>query len=286
MGSFYILTAIFLWSSLGIFVRLSGVPVHTLIFYSALVSVILQGAAIALKGDYGMFLKGKNRFFLLVVGPVSLLNTGSFFYAFKLTTIANAVMTHYIAPVVVAFLAPVFLKEATNRKIMLSIVIASAGLWVLLGSSPDAAVESLRRPSKETAGIISGLFSGLIYGLFIIMIRAYARSFTPLVMCFSQNLIICLILLPFAGGAPLGAIWIFIFMGAVHYTIAPLIYFKGMRHVSANRAAVLGYLEPVSAIIIGMIFLGEYPSALSLVGGVMILFAGYLIIKAGYGNEN
>jgi len=40
-GSFYIAAAILIWSSLGVVVRLSGVPAHVLIFYSALVSTAI-----------------------------------------------------------------------------------------------------------------------------------------------------------------------------------------------------------------------------------------------------
>ena len=43
LPSLYILFAIFLWSSLGVVVRLSGVDVHILIFYSVVVSLIVQG---------------------------------------------------------------------------------------------------------------------------------------------------------------------------------------------------------------------------------------------------
>ena len=37
-----------------------------------------------------------------------MLNNLSFFYAFQNTTIANAVLTHYTAPIIVAFLAQSF----------------------------------------------------------------------------------------------------------------------------------------------------------------------------------
>ena len=48
-GYLFILLAIFLWSSLGVVVRLSGVEGHVLIFYSLLVSVILQGTIVLQK---------------------------------------------------------------------------------------------------------------------------------------------------------------------------------------------------------------------------------------------
>ena len=68
-------------------------------------------------------------------------------------------------------------------------------------------------------------------------------------------------------------------MGIVHSTIAPILYFKGLRYVSAGRAAVLGYLEPVIAIIFGIIFLSELPGKGSIIGGLLIIFSGYLTLR-------
>jgi drug/metabolite transporter (DMT)-like permease len=52
-----------------------------------------------------------------------------------------------------------------------------------------------------------------------------------------------------------------------------------MKEVTANRAAILGYLEPVCAIVIGAFFLGEEVRASTVVGGGMILFSGYLTVR-------
>mgnify|MGYP001605872205 FL=1 len=40
-----------------------------------------------------------------------------------------------------------------------------------------------------------------------------------------------------------------------------------------------GYFEPVSAIILSMIFLSEMPGINSIIGGVLIIFSGYLTLK-------
>jgi drug/metabolite transporter (DMT)-like permease len=78
---------------------------------------------------------------------------------------------------------------------------------------------------------------------------------------------------------PLHALWAYFFMGIIHSTIAPILYFRGLQEVTANRAAVLGYLEPVCAIIISMIFLNEMPGINAIIGGMLIIFSGYLTLK-------
>lgn len=279
----YILSAIFLWSSLGIVIRFSGVPIHLLIFYSCVISSFLTGLPL-LKKEYRKELpERKTLLYFLILGPLSLINTFSFFYAYKHTSIANAVLTHYTAPVIVAFLAPIFLKERLTNRIFVAVAFASVGLWIMLGISAKYFFELMMAGDRNTGGILAGLFSGLAYAVLVIIFRIFAQTYHPVIMTFLQNLIIGMILLPFVEFSTIyspSALWAFAVMGIVHSTIAPILYFKGLSHVTANRAAILGYLEPVCAIILGVIFLSEPVSYKTILGGSMILFSGYLTVKS------
>lgn len=283
MGAFYIILAILLWSSLGVVVRLSsGVPVHVLMFYSSVIAAALQGLVLMRrKKDYRAMIPGGKRLFpLFILGCISLINTFTFFYAYKNTTIANAILTHYIAPVAVAFLAPVFLKERITKSALLSIAVASIGLWVLLGLSPADAPAVIGAQSRHTIGIMSGLVSGLAYAVIIILVRMHARSFHPLVLSFFLNLIVSLLLIPFIRTFPLDALPYFLILGIVHSTAAPILYFMGMARVTAQRAAILGYIEPVGAIIFGMMFFREYPGTAAIAGGALIIISGYITLRS------
>ena len=272
MASSYILLAIFLWSSLGVVVRLSGVEIHILMFYSLSISVIVQGTLLTQKKYRKAFPDIKKLRYPIMLGIVSLINTFTYFYAFKHTTIANAVLTHYTAPVIVAFLAPLFLKEEITKKIIFVIITASIGLWIML--------EGFSFKEGHMAGIIAGIISGFAYAIIVIFLRIYSRNFNPLVLSFFTNITIAILLAPFIREIPLHALWSFLFMGIVHSTIAPILYFKGLQYVAANRAAVLGYLEPVCAIVFSMVFLHEMPGLISIIGGMLIIFSGYLTLKS------
>jgi len=271
MGSLYILIAIFLWSSLGVVVRLSGVSIHILIFYSLVVSIIVQGIFLPRKKYRKQLPDIKNLRYPMILGVVSLLNTFTYYYAFKHTTIANAVLTHYTAPVIVAFLAPLFLREIITKRITIVIIIASIGLWIMLNG--------FSFEEGQMAGIVAGLFSGLAYAIIVIFLRMYSQRFNPLILAFFSNASIAVMLAPFIREIPLHALWSYFFMGIVHSTIAPILYFKGLQLVEANKAAVLGYLEPVCAIIFSIFLLNELPGLNSIIGGVLIVFSGYLTLR-------
>src|SRR3989339_563085 len=273
LPSLYILLALFLWSSLGVIVKLSGVAVHVLIFYSVIVSLIVQGIILSRKTYRKEFPGLKLLQYPLILGAALLINTFTYYLAFKHTTIANAVLTHYTAPVIVAFLAPLFLKERVTRPIIISIAIASAGLWIMLNGFSFNEGDAL--------GITAGLVSGFAYAVVVILIRIYTQSFNPVVLAFFSNAVIAILLAPFVREFPVNALWSFLVMGIVHSTIAPILYFKGLRYVSAGRTAVFGYIEPVIAIIFGIIFLSELPGKGSIIGGLLIIFSGYLTLREG-----
>jgi drug/metabolite transporter (DMT)-like permease len=271
MPSLSILLAIFLWSSLGVVVRLSGVQIHVLMFYSLVVAVIVQGLILTRKSYRKDFPGiGKLRY-PIILGCISLVNTFTFYYAFQHTTIANAVLTHYTAPIIVAILAPFMLKERITGRIIAVIMFASAGLWIMS--------DGLSVDKSHMMGIAAGLVSGVAYALIVILLRMHAQKFRPLVFVLLVNIVIILLLAPFIREFPVHGLWSYLFMGIIHSTIAPIIYFRGLQQVTANRAAVLGYLEPVCAIVIAMLFLNEIPGTHSVIGGILIIFSGYLTLR-------
>jgi drug/metabolite transporter (DMT)-like permease len=276
-----ILGAIFLWSSLPLVIRLSGLQVHELIFFSCAISSSVIGTAFLLRRFRARLPGGKALASLIVLGPLSLVNSFSFFYAYKNTSVANAVLTHYTAPVLVAFLAPAFLKERLTWRILAAVAVASAGLWIMLGISVSQFIDLAAAGDRNTGGILAGLLSGFAYAVLVILFRIFAQNFSPVLMTFSQNIVIALLLLPFVDiqrGLSV-APWAIVVMGLVHSTMAPVLYFKGMKEVTANRAAILGYLEPLCAIFLSMVFLGEGMNYRTITGGAMIVFSGYLTMK-------
>jgi len=87
MGYLKIITAILIWSSLGIFVRKAGLPILITVFYPALIAGVLQFFILSSAGHLKDSLKNaggtKNIMLLSLVPFFFLANTFLFFYAFK-----------------------------------------------------------------------------------------------------------------------------------------------------------------------------------------------------------
>jgi|Deesub1362B_J571_1020462.scaffolds.fasta_scaffold00061_37 drug/metabolite transporter (DMT)-like permease len=283
MPSLLIVIAILIWSSLGVFVRVLDLEVQYILFYSTLFSLPIQGVIILSSELKYKVPPLRDFLFIVLLSICLLLNTFTFLFAYKKTTIANAVLTHYIAPVLVAFLGAMFLGEKVTFRVVAAIVIATVGLWIMLGGATIG--ECIRGVfvegfsiTDDLIGITSGLASGLFYAVLIILIRVFAQKFNPYVLVFFQNMFVVLFLLPFVSLVTMEKILILLIMGIFHSTLAPYLYYFGLSRVQAQRAAILGYLEPVGAIIFSMLFLAEIPGLRSYIGGLLVLLSGYITL--------
>ena len=271
MAYLYIITAILIWSSLGIIVRFANTQLTYTIFFPALVALITQCTILFSTKERKNIPEIKKIPYLLLIGPVFVLNSLSFYYAFTHTTIANAVFTHYTAPIFVAVLAPLLLRESIDRLVITAIVLSTAGLILMF--------HEFSISEQHMKGIAAGVFSGLTYAILIILGRSLALRFTPLVITVFQNLVVVVLLLPFIKDVPLHIFGYFLLLGLVHSTAAPLLYIRGLKEVKATKAAILGYLEPVGAMTFAFMAFREIPPVISFIGGALILYSGYLMIK-------
>ncbi|MEW6602204.1 MAG: DMT family transporter [Nitrospirota bacterium] len=284
MGHIKIISAILIWSSLGIFIRKIDLPNYCIIFYTSAIAgalqfILMTSSGLLTKEKYSAGGR-KGALFLVLLPFCFIANSMLFYFAFRNTTIGNAVLTHYTAPVFVALLAPLLLKEKITKTTWTAIILSSAGLWLVLGGNATGA--QAFHAGHEHLGIIAGALSGLAYAFLIIIIRSIASLYSSIFITFIQNGVVALMLLPFTFriAVPVETLSYLIIMGVLHSTAAPLLYVQGFRSVKANEAAILGYFEPVSAIILAFIVFHEVPGMTALLGGALIIYSGYLILKA------
>lgn len=267
------------WSSWGLFIRWLPLPPWAVSFYVGIVSCTLAALCwIARGGAVGQLWPRTRRGPLLALGVLFLANNVLFLSAYERTTVANAILSHYTAPVFVALLAPATLGEALLPRTSSALVLAGLGMVLLLpGLEPSLA-------SRHVQGLLMGLGSGIAYAGLVLLVRHLSPRIPALLLLFWQNLMTVVLLAPWAlrlgpPAAAGGKTWPGLFLlGTLHATAAGLLYLAGIRTVRAQTAAVLGYLEPLGAVVLAALFLGERPGLLGLVGGALILLGGGLVV--------
>jgi drug/metabolite transporter (DMT)-like permease len=275
-----IVAAMLIWSTWGLLIRWLALPPVVVLFYTSLIASFAVPIALRIRGEFpaSILSKGPRNLFAALVFA-SLLNNLTYFYSLGHTTVSNAVFAHYTAPVIVAVLAPFLISERIQKVTLISLPIAVAGMAMIVVSSGGLRLNSVHLP-----GILAGTASGIAYAFVIIVSREISRRMmyhkAIIVLLWATAIVTAPVALSMDYRLPVHSALLLLATGLLHSTIAPLLYFSALRQVLAQHAAILGYTEPLAAIPLAFVFLSETPSFAALIGGVLILFSGYLVVHA------
>lgn len=276
-GYLEIVIAATIWGTLGLVVRALPLTAELIVFYRVFFNLFAVLLVLFATRRIGELKVKKHRLLLLFSGIMLALNWISLFYAFKLTTIANAVLVTYTYPIMVALLAPIFLGEKLEFATIVSLILSVLGMVFII--SPG----NLSLQARDLHGILLALVSAATYAILVIAAKKMLHHLTSYAIMFYEALVVAIALSPFVfvqpGPATLSAWLLLALLGVVHGTLALNLYFSGLRVVKAQRASILTYLDPVSATVFAALFLGEKPVLLTVVGGVLIVAAGFNVVR-------
>ncbi|MCC7074391.1 MAG: DMT family transporter [Deltaproteobacteria bacterium] len=213
---------------------------------------------------------------LCFAGVLDGLNFLTFLLAMQRTTVAVAVLTHYLAPLVVALLAPLLLGERWRLRTFGALAAALLGLGLLL--QPWA--HPLSGP--ELSGALFGAASALCYGGSVVVQKRLVTRFSAWELgAFSKApaLLILLLVLPSAHDlvlAPAPLAWLL--AGGLLCGALPLVlFFTGLATTPASRAGVLTLCEPLVAVLAGALVWQEPLGASAALGaGLMLVAAAWM----------
>ena len=136
--------------------------------------------------------------------------------------------------------------------------------------------------SNHLIGIIYGTLSGLFYGLSIPIQKKISHYVNPMFIILYQLVVITVITLPFMFfikfSWSLNSILLSIIYALFFVIGGTYFYFKGIKDVEAQHVGIIAYVEPIAVLLFGIMFFNEVPGINTLIGGVLVLFSGYLVI--------
>ena len=277
-GYFYVAAAAIIWGSNGVIVNLVPYDAHTIAFLRVLFASFTLLPVVLLTRKREITSAARHWKVMLSLGCLLALGWALLFNSMKLIAIANAVLLNYTAPVFVALLAPLVLKEKLEKSTLIALAISVAGIGVI---SYQTNLQIGGPSGFNPLGVILGLLAGLAYAGFTIMSKRALSSFSSQVIAFYSYSVASIFLLPFVIGTDFSPDldpWILLLvLGVFNTGFAVTLYLKGLGMVKAQKAVVFTYLEPASAVVFGFLFLAQQPTPLMLVGGFLILIAGYIV---------
>lgn len=274
-GYFYVALAAVIWGSNGVIVNMVSYDAYTIAFFRVLFASVTLLPVVLFTRKTETLTAAKSWKTMLSLGLLLALGWGLLFHSMKLIAIGNAVLLNYMAPVFVAIFAPLFLKEKLEKSTLLALAISIAGILII------SYQRNLQTSDINIFGIILGLLAGLAYAGFILASKKALFSFSSPVVAFYSYTTAMIFLFPFVidinFSSDLTSWILLVVLGTFNTGVAVTLYLKGLAMIKAQKAVVLTYLEPASAVVFGFLFLSQQPTLLMLVGGSLIIIAGYIV---------
>jgi drug/metabolite transporter, DME family len=282
IGALAVAAAASTWGTLGIFAKLlyaQGVSFESLVAVRASVGwLAVIGFVLATRGARALRVERRDLGFLL---PLGLVGIGAFyllyFYTLRESTVGTAAILLYSAPAFVVVLAWLFLREPLNAAKVLGLLLTIAGISLVVGVYDPANLE------VSPKILLTGLLSGLTYGLYAVLGRTVTGRLSPPVilsyaLAFGSALLVVAALptLDTLVGLPLSSYLILLMLSVVHTTLAFALYTFGIGRLGAGRAAIVATIEPVVAGVLGVMLLGEDLTALKALGAGLVISGAIL----------
>jgi drug/metabolite transporter (DMT)-like permease len=209
---------------------------------------------------------------VLAMGLCNAANSYFYFRALNQHATAPAVLSHYLAPVLVALGAPLALREPRSPRTPVSLALALVGTAAILGVGHS--VGGVRQ------AVLLGASSAVFYASATLIAKKISSVWSDAEMFSIQALVAGAVTSPLATLPPVGAAWVKPVAGAVLSAVAPgLLFYAGLRRLPAERVGVLTYLEVLSGVLVGWAAFGERPGLGALLGGGCILVAGLYVMS-------
>lgn len=203
------------------------------------------------------------------------ITTISLYASYNYISVGMATTIHFIYPCVVYLICILFFKEKITFKKMLALIFSTIGIVMLV--------------DKVSMGNILGIFlaalSGITYSLFLVYLDKSGFKFMDPFKC---TLYISLFNI-------FGIFIIGSFIGQLNFYITPyawlitiLISFLtsifgnaflqlGVKYCGATTASILCTFEPITSVILGIVFLNESITIFKFLGCILIVFAVFLL---------
>jgi len=280
-GVFFVTVAAVAWGMGGVVAsvlyRTSGMGPLAVSFWRAAFGVIVLAVVQAVRRrPVGIRALLPRDWVMIVIGLGLAVYQSAYYLSIAQAGVAvGTVATLGACPILVAVGARLFLGEPLTGRAVLAIGVAITGLVLLVGGPGEVG-------PHPVLGVIWALTSAAGYAVVTLLTRRYAHRIgaddVGKTLASFGVATLCLLPLGAAEGllptasVPAAVGWL-IFLGIVPTAMAYTMFFNGLKTVPATTAAMLVLFEPVSALALAVLALGERPGLPAVAGTVMLLAA-------------
>lgn len=262
------------WGFVGVLVREGDQPALVIVFFR----VVFSASFIAL-----LLVVARRRDLLrrpppavLALGVLLAVHWALYFGAIKETSVASAVLITYAAPIFMAMLAPVLIREHVPALSVVALGVSMAGIAAISLSGGSGAEE------VRLFGVVLAVLAAITYALLIVLIKRWASDVHPMTLVTWQEATSAVVLAPSLvftsfDGLSGGELGYLVVLGVALTGLSGVVYVAALRWVPATTAGILAYMEPVSAAILAALILDQRLTPAVLLGGAAIVAAGVAV---------
>lgn len=270
--SLKIILSMLIFGSVGIVSAYIPLPAATLAGVRALLGALFVAAFLVLrKASVNKSAIKSNLLLIVLSGAALAFNWLLLFEAYKHTSVAVATVCYYLAPVIVTALSPFLFGEKLTSTKLLCILAALAGAVLVSGVTFGDSV--------EFQGVLFALGAAVLYATVVILNKKMPRV-PDAERTFYQLGVAAVVTLPYAffsGGFAFSLSgdafkWLLV-MGLVHTAVAYLLFFSASSKLPAMSTALLSYIDPATAVLLSVFWLGESLDEFQIIGAILIIGA-------------
>lgn len=264
------------WGFIAVLVAAVDLGAEALAFWRlALAAATLAAGALLLRPR--LLSPGARLPALVLLGAIQGAHWLLFFEAVKHGSVALAVLTFYAAPLVLAVVAPLVLPERWSAVVLGAAAVGAVGIGLIALEGGDG--------QSSPWAVAAGLGSAATYAALVVLSKRLLLAATPpLTIAFWDCLVGAVVVAPvlvFADRivpADTGEWAAVLALGVLLTGVSTLVYATLLRHVTAQAAGVLTFLEPVAGVLLAWALVSEPPGAATLAGGALVLAAGLAVV--------
>ena len=271
-GIFYIILAAFGFAFMNLFVKLAGdLPAIEKSFFRNLVAIFFAFIVMK-KKNISFSIPNESRkyiFFRSLFGTIGIFAN---FYAIGKLYIADASMLNKLSPFFAIIFSYFLLHEKIKPYQLLCVLTAFVGALFILRPGFD---------SVATFPAFIGLIGGMGAGLAYTNVRLATKHGAPgplIVFCFSVFSCVCAV--PFIIFEHQPLVWwqlASLLLAGLSATLGQFSITAAYTYAPASELSVYDYTQIVFAALLGIIFLGEVPDVISILGYLIICGAGIVM---------
>lgn len=265
-----------IWGSVGIFRRFIPLPSAVLACSRGVIGTIFLILLVKLQQKQLFHHIGRKTIGLLILsGAVMGVNWILLFEAYNYTSVAAATLCYYMAPTIVVLLSPLLFREKITLRKGICAVLAVVGMVFVSGI-----IESGIPSVSEFKGILFGLGAAVLYAS-VVILNKLLPGIDPFEKTIIQLASSAVVLFPYIllsgqtipeNISSLTVVMVLI-VGLLHTGIAYAMYFGSVDNLHAQTVALLSYLDPITALILSALILGEKMTVFGIIGAVLIIGA-------------